>query len=349
MSADLTDLLALLDSVAPGVDLRTVEDLAAERFGLLTEARGLTGERDANYLLDDGQRQWVLKVAHPAESESVADFQSRAIRHALAADPGLPLPEVLLSAGDSPQSPWFSPDGRVRQVRLYSYLPGMPLASADLDAEGHAALGAALGTTTARLDRALADFAHLAQDRPLAWDIQHADRLRPLAEHAVDPGLAAAALERFTAEVAPRLPELRRQVIHNDLNPHNILVAEADPTRLTGIIDFGDMVAAPLVQEVATTAAYLVVEEGHPLAGAVPFVRAYRAELELTADELAVLPALMATRAAVSVCLAGWRAERHPENRDYILRNGARSRLTLARLAEVSPDEAAEWLAKESS
>ncbi|MCE1179656.1 MAG: phosphotransferase [Micrococcales bacterium] len=345
MTAELPELLGLLDSVAPPVPLRTVEDLAVDRFGVLGDATPLTGERDANFRIDDGERRWVLKVSHPAEPEPVADLQSAAIRHALAVDPSLPLPQVQLSRAGSPQSPWFAPDGPVRQVRLYSYLEGMPLASVPADPD----LSAALGSVLARLDRALTGYSHLAQDRPLAWDVSQATRLRPLAEHAVDPALAGAALDRFAAEAAPRLGALRHQVVHNDLNPHNVLVAEEDPSQITGIIDFGDMVRAPLVQDLATAAAYLVGEEGHPLSGTVEMVRAYRAVLPLTPDELAVVPLMMAARAAISVSISGWRAGLHPDNRDYILRNGAQAQRTLERLAETTPAEGAEWLARETA
>ncbi len=40
----------------------------------------------------------------------------------------------------------------------------------------------------------------------------------------------------------PQLAGLRHQVIHNDLNLHNVLVDPKDGARVAGVIDFGDMV-----------------------------------------------------------------------------------------------------------
>ena len=64
-------------------------------------------------------------------------------------------------------------------------------------------------------------------------------------------------LEGFERHAVPLLRGLRRQVIHNDFNPHNVLADAVDDTRIAGVIDFGDMVHAPLVQDLATACAYL--------------------------------------------------------------------------------------------
>ncbi|MCF3955376.1 aminoglycoside phosphotransferase, partial [Pseudomonas aeruginosa] len=76
------------------------------------------------------------------------------------------------------------------------------------------------------MDLALALWKHRADGRRLLWDIQHAPSLRPLlsySESLAHRRLAAAALDRFETEAMPRLADLPRQVIHNDLNPHNVL------------------------------------------------------------------------------------------------------------------------------
>ena len=64
---------------------------------------------------------------------------------------------------------------------------------------------ASLGRTVARVDRALADFEHPAMRRPHRWDLRNAGEF----------GIAV-----------PELDHLPHQVIHNDANEHNVLVAE---------------------------------------------------------------------------------------------------------------------------
>jgi Ser/Thr protein kinase RdoA (MazF antagonist) len=103
------------------------------------------------------------------------------------------------------------------------------------------------------MDAGFASFRHPAAERELKWNMKFApatigDRLR----HIGDPGgraLVEHFLRRHEDRTIPRLPLLRKSIIHNDANDNHVLVgrASADPDTLdlavTGIIDFGDMVA----------------------------------------------------------------------------------------------------------
>ena len=64
-------------------------------------------------------------------------------------------------------------------------------------------------------------------------------------------------LDRFDS-IAPQFPDWRWQVVHNDLNPHNVLCAPDAPDRIAGVLDFGDMVRTPLVCDLAVAAAYRI-------------------------------------------------------------------------------------------
>ena len=119
----------------------------------------------------------------------------------------------------------------------------------------------------------------------------------------------------------PAVPGLRTQVIHNDFNPHNLLVSPQDAAQLTGIIDFGDVVRTQLINDVAIAACYLLEGAAHPLDLPIALVQGYQSVTPLQAAELALLPSLMATRLAITVAITEWRAERYPDNRAYITKN----------------------------
>ncbi|NNF39759.1 MAG: phosphotransferase, partial [Woeseiaceae bacterium] len=106
--------------------------------------------------------------------------------------------------------------------------------------------------------------------------------------------------------VAPQIKALRTQVIHGDANPENILVA---PSRrsVSGFIDFGDMLRAPLVFDVAIAAAYLRGDAANALDLIVPFVSGFHAALPLTEAELQLLYDLVRARLAATVTLLYWR------------------------------------------
>ncbi|MCK8784827.1 phosphotransferase [Roseomonas sp. NAR14] len=327
---------AALDLPAPPATEAEAESLARAHFGVEARARALSGERDRNFHLRDAAgRDYVLKVGHPAEDPAVLDLQGRALLHVAARDPSLPVPRVLLADG-APQAAWQAPGLPPRMVRLLTYLPGRPLAEVPADAAQRRAIGACL----ARLDLALGDFRHPAEGHDLLWDLQRMARVRPLlAEVPADRrDLPLRFLDRFEAHVLPALPGLRAQLVHNDFNPHNVLAAGDDDRRVAGIIDFGDMVRAPLVQDVATAAAYQLSAAG--LDGVAELAAAFHAVLPLRAEEVAVLADLTAARLVLTIAISSWRAARHPGNAAYILRNQGRAWEGLRRLDAI-PREAA--------
>ncbi|WP_042697533.1 phosphotransferase, partial [Azospirillum sp. B506] len=283
------------------------------------------------------EQSYVLKLTNPAEPPLVTGFQTGAMQHVALRDPSLPVPRVVPTLDGEAQTTVLI-DGQPMILRLLTYLDGTPLHAAPASP----GLMRSLGTTLARLDIALADYRHPGSERELLWDITRtasvADKLRYLAD-----GLRRRMVERFIARfaerVAPRLPALRHQVIHNDLNPHNAVVDPAGHQTITGIIDFGDALKAPLVNDLATALAYHVTSGDTPFGSLVEMTRAYNAVLPLTAEEVELLPDLVAARLALTISITGWRAADYPDNAAYILRNAERA---FAGLEKLTSDEAAD-------
>ncbi|TWE05436.1 Ser/Thr protein kinase RdoA (MazF antagonist) [Pseudomonas sp. AG1028] len=311
--------------------------IASESFGVLGSVRPLAGERDLNFQLAcaDGT-SYLLKISHPLENPQVVDFQNQALLQIQRADPELPVQRVY-AARDGRYQAAVDIDGQTMLARLLSFVEGLPLHQVSVRSAG---LRQNLGDAMARLDRALADFRHPAAGHELLWDMQQAARLRPLLAHIDDQPLRALvgeALDAFEAQALPRYPTLRRQVIHNDLNPHNVIVDPERPECVLNILDFGDMVEAPLINEVGVAAAYQLGHGGDVLAPALDFVAAYHRRNPLHDEELDILGELIATRLVMTIAITAWRASLHPENRDYILRNVPQASASLRGLAAIEP------------
>lgn len=324
---------ASLLAAPPDLPAAEAARLAQAHFGVTGRLSRLTSERDVNHLIDGPAGRFVLKLSNPAEPVEVTDLQTRALLHLEPA--GLPVPCVVRSLGG--QTEVRLPQG---VLRLLTYLDG------DLMHRhpGSAPLRRAMGAMTARLALGLRGFAHPAARHVLQWDIRHASALRPLVGD-LPADLrqpVTAALDRFDRDVAPRLPALRWQVVHNDLNPHNILVS-ADGAEVTGILDFGDMVETPLVCDLAVAASYQV-DPAAPLSSLTEFAGAYHAVLPLTPDESALILPLTEARWLTTLLITAHRAALYPENAAYILRNAALARAGLLALAGLDRDRATETL-----
>jgi len=304
------DIFAVMTVPAEAVSPATAEAVALEQWGVRARAAPLTGERDSNFRLfaADGA-EYVLKFANPAEDPAVTDLQIKALRHIAARDPAFPVPRVVPLPSGALEVALTQPDGRGQRARLLTFLSGVPLRRVRHSAAQREACGRAL----ARLGLALRDFRHPAARHPLIWDLAHFPRVREVMaalDHRKAHDVVGAVLDDYDARVRPVLPSLRHQVLHNDMNGGNTLFHESDPDRVAGIIDFGDMVETALVIDVAVGAANQSGDVDR-------FVAGFHAVRPLLAEEVAVLPTLIAARLCMSLVLRAWHRSVHPDNPHY--------------------------------
>jgi hydroxylysine kinase len=336
---------AVLASPVPEVSEAQAEAIFRGIYGREGAAELLAGERDRNFRMraPDGSA-FMLKVTNPAEEPPVTEFQTAALRHVARTDPDFPVPRVVPTAAGALIA-WDAGDGhaeaggRPRAVRLFTWLDGELLGGRVVAPAGLQDLGRSL----ARLAQALAGFSHPAERHPLLWDMQHAVALRPLLAMIPDDtarGWVARLIDRFEARVLPVLSDLPTGVIHNDVTGSNLLMRGDDDQRVAGVLDFGDMTRAPLVQELGVTASYhLDREDGADLfAPLAPLLAGYGAVRPLTEPEASVLFDLIATRLALRGLIPAWRAALYPENRDYLMRNAGRAWQVMGRVADMDAE-----------
>lgn len=324
---------ASLSSPPPDFPPQVAAQALAQHYGMTGTLTALTSERDVNYKLTTTGGDFVVKLANPAEPAEVTRLQTRALIHLEASN--LPVPRVIRTLQGAPDV--ALPQGI---LRVLTYLEGSLMHRA----APSPALRSAVGDMAARLSRGLQGFSDPAAGHVLQWDIKQAAALRPMLPDVPADlrGAGQATLDRFDRDIAPQLPNLRWQVVHNDLNPHNILTGPTGET-VTGILDFGDMVRTPLVCDLAVAASYLI-DAAQPMTSLIQVAAAYHAVLPLLHAEAALLIALTQTRFVTTLCITGHRAKRYPENAPYILRNVQRSRAGLLALGALDQGGAVQSL-----
>lgn len=314
------------------------EHIARTKYGFDGKAEWLWGEKDSNYRLtrDDGTR-YLLKVLNPAEPPSMTNMHSQALLHVEAADPGIPIQRIIRTLEGEADFRMTDDDGGTRGVRMVTFAPGVAQKSQPQSTIQRYRIGVLLG----RMQKALEGFSHPGVDHRITWDLKHAAGIRDLICAFEDAGQRAR-LERgmddFDRLIAPRMAALPAQVIHNDFNMENILVNEDDPDIISGIIDFGDMVRAPLLFDVAVGAAYQMGEAEDPVEAICDFLRGYRTEKTLSEEEIALLYPAIVTRMLMRLAIPEWRSKLFPEHRKLYTRNSPTVWAQFARLDAMSRD-----------
>jgi 4-aminobutyrate aminotransferase-like enzyme/Ser/Thr protein kinase RdoA (MazF antagonist) len=331
-----------LVQTAPQFTADEAEWVAHTAYGLQGRATPLPSERDQNFLIEtpEGKRA-VLKFANEQERQAVLDLENQVVAHLAAAQQQVAVPAVLAERDGRVIGTAYSSAGGQSFVRMVTFVPGRRLAAA----RPHSAeLLRSLGRAVAFLDAALKGFSHAEMRREFHWDLQRTAAARkylPELEDAALRALVEGVLERFEARVAPALAQLPAQLIHNDANDSNVLVTSPPDApgqwRVTGIVDFGDVVHAPRVCDLAVACAYALLGKRDWLAAAADVVAGYHAVAPLEERELDLLFDLIRARLCLSLCLSAHQARHAPAN-EYLLVSRCGAGAALAALAQVAPE-----------
>ncbi|QKZ02581.1 aminotransferase [Pseudomonas eucalypticola] len=302
---------------SPAVSIAQAQALVQVHYGLRGTLTPLGSQQDLNFLLDTGDRRFVLKICHGEYATPELQAQHAALGHLRAK--GLPAPDVRVACSGADLLS-DTVDGQAIKLRLLDYIEGQPLTRV---LHFSAPMLANMGRLCAEVDDALADFDHPGLDRVLQWDPRHAHamvaQLLPVladAERRSQVADAAAqALERLAA-VAHDLPS---QAVHLDITDDNS-VWHRDAQRrwqLNGLIDFGDLVRTWRVADLSVTCAALLHHVGGDPFAILPAISAYHARNPLARAEALALWPLVVARAAVLVLSSEQQLSVAPGN-DYI-------------------------------
>ena len=293
-----------LDMCAPQMTTEAWwEKVILRQYGIQASLAPLDGEYDLNFAVrKDGVLTHVLKVMRAGCERSLVEMQCEALDHIVKRSPELAVPHVVRTHGGLLFVVVDDQWGAERLIWLITILPGRLYS--DVRPQP-LSLVREVGVTLAKLDRALEGFSHPALDRALKWDMRrsgwigdHIDLIHGKNRHALVRQIVTA----FETALLGRLTALAVTPIHNDANDYNILVdPSADGFQLSGIIDFGDMIAAPRVAGLAVAGAYMVLGQERPIAALAQLVAGYNDIHPLSDEEIALVYPLVLTRLAVSV------------------------------------------------
>ncbi len=303
----------------PAFTASELSDFLQRQYGVGGEFRELEGERDQNFHITsaDGQ-QFVLKISGLCEDAAVVDFQLQALEHIRSVDPELPVPRHVAGVDGEFISRFQDDAGNIYPARLLTYLDGRPLSHFGLPDRKtiHS-----LGHSQARLSLALRDFDHPAATHFMSWDAMNGLVVSDTLCRNYLPSTLTAnctpVIERLRQTALPALLELPTQVIHNDMHLHNVLGDPDRPGEICGIIDFGDIVRRPLVQDLSTSLVMIAEFTADVTSAACNLLSGFDEVEPLPGEQRDLLYDAICARALLSVQLVGFYRDKLPHSDKY--------------------------------
>ena len=317
----------------PALTLSEAVELAEAVYGLRAAATPLPGERDQNvHLRTEAGDAYVLKIANVAQARAALELQNHVLGILNARVSALSTPRVVPTTAGNLIATIAGTGGGEHAARLLTFVPGRLWAHVHPHSPE---LLHSLGRTLGLVDAALQDLPRPEEAGELKWDLAHAGWIR---QHFADltpdrRALVERLFAPYEAQVGPQLASLPAGLLHNDANDYNVLVHHG---RVTGLIDYGDLVHGPRVCELAIGVAYAIMGKPDPLGAAAQIVAGYHEALPLTEAELALVYPLICARLCVSVTNSAIQRHADPAN-EYLLVSERPAWALLAQLDHLSP------------
>jgi len=327
-------------SFYPGFTTEEVLNIINTKYDLqAVSVKQLGGYIDQNFLLKTQKgEKYIFKISNAQEDKDFLDAQLRVLSYLSGQNKNSKYPIIFPTEKGELISTIKAKNDNTHFVRLLNYLEGKFLAHLDYHSPE---LLEDLGSFLGNLDKKLGSFTHPATHRYLNWDLMNALDAKKYLKYIDDPltrNIAEYFLYQFEILISPTLKDLRKSIIHNDANDYNLLVSTEAPDKgkISGIIDFGDMVYTCTIFELSIALAYALLDKQEPIDAAVHVIKGYNKKLPLQEKEADILFYLICARLSVSLCMSAWSSAIEPDN-EYIKISERPVKELLRKLAAVNP------------
>lgn len=288
-----------------------MDNLLQTEFGFQQiKVKKLDGYDNANFLVKTHAAKYIFKTY--SINEGVNDLLKSENKTLLFlqknANTKYPKPIPFL---DGSYIKILSIDGKKKICRMLTFLDGEFLGAVKPTKE----LFHSFGIFLAKMDLELQNLTNYTiKARHWEWDIQYLDLNKKFIHdipNAKDRNTVNYFFQQFEEKIRPVLPNLRKQIIHNDANEWNVLTKDGE---ISSLIDFGDLAHSLLINELAVAITYACYDKENPLEWATLILKAYHSKLPIKENEIKVLYYLIVARLSISVCNSAHSKRINPEN-----------------------------------
>lgn len=204
------------------------------------------------------------------------------------------------------------------------------------------------GREFAKLNKILSNYSSKTiENRCGLWALENAPAVEAYLDALGDPNKRAIirrVLTEFQSEVLDKKDQFTQAIIHDDLNEQNLIVKKSANNldyELAAILDFNDMIKSIRIFDIAVFCAYAMLNDKVSM-GFLDMPKfilpAYCSNIEVSAQELAIIPICIKARLCQSLVLGAHFFKLDPTN-EYLLETSKTGWPVLTELAGISNDE----------
>ena len=299
------------------ISIREIKKFIKNNYNIVGSVKKLNGEIDYNFkIYSSDNKKYLLKVSRSNFSLDYIDYQIKILDH-LNKDCGIDLASNIKTVKGEKFCIEKDSQGNDRCIRLLSWINGRLWSSVNpIEKE----LRVELGYKTALLSQSLEKFKHPFSSRKIDWDISNSLWVEEQLKNFDNDKRVI--LEHFINDFKNNMSiynDLKKSVIHNDINDNNIIVSnERINPKIESIIDFGDSIYSQKINDLAIACTYGIMDLNDPLAGCCEIISGYNNLININDNELSLLYNLIGMRLVISVTKSLINRVKEPDNK-YLL------------------------------
>lgn len=313
----------------PNFNNQSIQDILKKYYDTEGEIKSLVSFEDQNARISTKDEKYVLKISNKKWSQKFVQMQTEVLDHLKKEAPELSFPSII-NANNGKGTIFV--EGFA--VRLLTYLEGDLLTNIPRTPELYRDVGRFLGQFSKAMKSYSAPPNSDGSDK--LWKLDKVLACKEYLPEVIDEDARdriARLFEVYEKNIVPKLSSFRKAVIHGDANEQNFLINPADPKKITGLIDFGEMQYGCQINDLAITLAYGLLGENDIKMASKEIISGYEKEFPIEDKERKILYYLMAMRLVTNIIMTSLAAKQQPDN-EYILISQGPARALLKRLEQ---------------
>ena len=294
-------------------EIQFIETLVYTNYGIKVKATQVEGESDDNFKLNSKNKSYFFKIYPKKTDPKFVKFQTNLLinlkDYKKAANNKLTLDK-------KPYATFFDKENEIRYFRMNDWINGRLWSSVNPINKN---LRHELGLESAKLILKLKKINSNYLREDFDWDLSNylwIDKFYKKIDIGKKRQLIIENLLLNFKKKQSEYDGLRKNLIHNDLNDNNIIVSENLKTpNIVGFIDFGDCIKSQLINELAVTCTYGIIDSMNLLESACEIIKGFNSEIKISEIETEFLYELILLRISISILKSSLNEKYNPGNK----------------------------------